>query len=133
MPDVGYKKPPEQHRWRSGQSGNPSGRPKKEKTFTQEVADILYEPVKARTATGRLKRLHILEVSLTSFCKRTLSAHPAAFCRGYRAIQTLATYAEQQKIEEETVDPRVIKELKDAGLEIVDGEIVLIEDVEADE
>lgn len=130
MSDKGYKKPPEQHRWRKGQSGNPSGRPKKKTSFTQEVADIVYEPVKARGANGRSKDLHVYEVSLTSFCKQTLQGSPAKFCRGYRAIQALVESAEQRKTEEETWSPRAHKELKQAGFQIVGSEIVPIEEVE---
>lgn len=131
MSNVGYKNPPEQHRWRKGQSGNPSGRPKNKATFTQEIADIVYEPVKARGRNGRAKNLHVYEVSLTNFCKQALQGSPAKFCRSYRAIQSLAQYAERQKTEEETIEPRVIKELKESGFEIVDGELVKIEDSEA--
>lgn len=44
MPDqnefeVGYKKPPMYTRWKSGQSGNPKGRPKKIKEF-EKLLDI---------------------------------------------------------------------------------------------
>lgn len=38
--EVGYGKPPKQHRFKKGQSGNPAGRPKKEKS-DQGVRAIL--------------------------------------------------------------------------------------------
>lgn len=127
MTRVGYKKPPKQHRWRKGQSGNPTGRPKKKPNFTQEVADIVYEPVKARGANGRSENLHVFEVSLTSFCKQTLQGSPAKFCRGYRAIQALVQCAEQQKTEQEAWSQRALKELKEVGFELVDGQFVRME------
>lgn len=130
MNDVGYKKPPARHRWRRGQSGNPSGRPKRKVNFNQEVADIVFEPIKARTANGKAKTLHIYEASLASFCKRTLQGSPSAFCRGFRAIQALAASAHDHKTADETWSDRAIKELKEAGFEIVDGEIVAISEDE---
>ena len=54
--EVGYGKPPRSTRWKRGQSGNPKGRPKVGGTgLVMEVAGILSEPVKAKTA-GRRKR-----------------------------------------------------------------------------
>ena len=43
---VGYKKPPQQHQFKPGQSGNPSGRKKKEKTHI--LKDVLTERVRKK-------------------------------------------------------------------------------------
>ena len=40
---VGYKRPPEEHRFRPGQSGNPSGRPKGSGSFKKELLEELGE------------------------------------------------------------------------------------------
>jgi hypothetical protein len=54
--DIGYGKPPEEHRWKKGQSGNPKGRPKAAKGLktilgkelhTRQTIKIAGEPVTA--------------------------------------------------------------------------------------
>jgi hypothetical protein len=45
---VGYKRPPRQHQFRPGQSGNPSGRPKGARNFRSELREELSEVVTVR-------------------------------------------------------------------------------------
>ena len=40
---VGYCKPPREHRWRRGQSGNPRGRPPKEPAKVRSIEEIVQE------------------------------------------------------------------------------------------
>jgi hypothetical protein len=42
---VGYKRPPREHQFRAGQSGNPSGRPKGTRNFRSELREELSEVV----------------------------------------------------------------------------------------
>lgn len=41
--EVGYKHPPREYQFKPGQSGNPQGRPKKNKTFKEEISNELDE------------------------------------------------------------------------------------------
>lgn len=43
--DVGYGKPPRNHQWRKGQSGNPKGRRKKSKRVPEDVLTQLRKAV----------------------------------------------------------------------------------------
>jgi hypothetical protein len=45
---VGYKRPPREHQFRPGQSGNPNGRPKGARNFKSELREELGELVTIR-------------------------------------------------------------------------------------
>jgi hypothetical protein len=45
---VGYKKPPKDHQFRPGQSGNPNGRPKGTRNFKSDLRDELSEMISFR-------------------------------------------------------------------------------------
>jgi hypothetical protein len=49
---VGYGKPPRHTRFKPGQSGNPKGRQKGNKSFKTTVGEILNEKVKVHTSRG---------------------------------------------------------------------------------
>jgi hypothetical protein len=50
---VGYKRPPTHTRFRPGQSGNPSGRPRRRPDFQAALLSELAEPVAAAAADGK--------------------------------------------------------------------------------
>jgi hypothetical protein len=57
---VGYKKPPPQHRFTKGRSGNPLGRPKKPKTINTLLDKVLKETVVVNE-NGRRRSIPKLE------------------------------------------------------------------------
>jgi hypothetical protein len=56
---VGYCRPPVEHRFKKGQSGNPNGRPKGRRNIRTEIAEICAQPVQVRD-NGKIRRTTLL-------------------------------------------------------------------------
>jgi len=124
MTKRGFKNPPIEHRWKKGQSGNPSGRTRKKTTFKQDIAGVLFEPIYIQDANGRKKRTHLYDVALINFCKKILAGSPAEFCKGFRAIETILTQGEEEQVAANALDPKIEKALKQMGFQIQGDRIV---------
>lgn len=61
--DVGYSKPPKQHQFKKGQSGNPRGRPKSTRTDQINIGAILEEPLRVRVG-DRTEKMHVFEAGV---------------------------------------------------------------------
>jgi len=59
---IGYGKPPKQSQWKKGQSGNPKGRPRRDRNVSAMVATLLTQRivVRAGKTTKRRTRLEHL-------------------------------------------------------------------------
>jgi hypothetical protein len=57
---VGYSKPPPEHRFKPGRSGNPKGRPKGAKNESTILRDILTRKIANRSG-GRVRKISVLE------------------------------------------------------------------------
>ncbi len=67
--DVGYGKPPKEHRFKKGSSGNPAGAPSKRKPV--DVAAILNEPLAVK-ASGISQKMPAFEVGVRRLVERGL-------------------------------------------------------------
>ena len=68
---IGYGNPPKHTRFKSGQSGNPNGRPKDAKRGPTDVAGILEEPVPVKQA-GVTRRILPFEASVRQLVVRAV-------------------------------------------------------------
>jgi hypothetical protein len=78
---VGYKKPPPQHRFPKGRSGNPNGRPKKPKTLNTFLDQALKETVVVNE-NGRRKTITKLE----AFAKQLVNKATAGDARSGKLL-----------------------------------------------
>jgi hypothetical protein len=75
--DVGYGRPPRQHQFRSGQSGNPEGRPKGTKNAVTILRDILNAKIDVR-AGGTIRKMSVIEAMLTRIADAALKGDTKA-------------------------------------------------------
>ena len=66
---VGYGRPPRQHQFPKGRSGNPRGRPKGAKGLKAELLAAINEPVTI-TVNGKPKRMRTLSLVLKSLATK---------------------------------------------------------------
>jgi hypothetical protein len=68
---VGYGRPPKEHRFQSGQSGNQKGRPKGSKNTDTLVREILDGKIEVRTGSNA-RKISVREAILTRFAEFAL-------------------------------------------------------------
>jgi uncharacterized protein DUF5681 len=68
---VGYGRPPKEHRFQPGQSGNRKGRPKGAKNTSTLLREILDRKIEVRTG-GTVRKISVREAMLTRFAESAL-------------------------------------------------------------
>ena len=75
--EIGYRKPPQQSRFKKGQSGNPKGRPRSSHNSGTLLREILSEPLEVRE-NGRVRRLTKKELLLRNTVVTAVTGDPRA-------------------------------------------------------
>ena len=70
--EVGYSKPPVGSRFKKGQSGNPSGRPKEKKNMNTMIQKLLYAPIQIQQ-NGKTTTVAALEAILLKMRNNALA------------------------------------------------------------
>jgi Family of unknown function (DUF5681) len=105
---VGYGRPPKQHRFQPGQSGNRKGRPKGAKNTDTLLREILDGKIEVRTG-GTVRKISVREAILTRFAESALKGDTksAAFLlqrydmpeTGHEHVDSPTTLEEQEIID----------------------------------
>ena len=71
---VGYCRPPKEHQFKPGQSGNVGGRKKSKKSGATDISEILNAPVMV-TIGGKVQEMDSFEAGLRKIAKKALDGH----------------------------------------------------------
>jgi Family of unknown function (DUF5681) len=69
---IGYGRPPKQHQFKPGRSGNPKGRPKGSKNEATIWKEVLNKRIAIREA-GKSRKVSLLEAMILKFVERALT------------------------------------------------------------
>ena len=115
---VGYRNPPKQHQFQSGQSGNRKGRPKGAKNTATLLREILDRKIEVRTGST-VRKISVREAMLTRFAESALKGDTksAAFLlQRYDVAETAQEYASTTtQDEQEIIDAYLEAILKNGG------------------
>jgi hypothetical protein len=75
--DVGYGRPPVEHQFKPGQSGNKRGRPKGSKSEATIINEILSRKIKI-TQNGKTRQISLFEGMYLKFAEDALRGNPKA-------------------------------------------------------
>lgn len=74
---VGYGKPPKNHQFKSGQSGNPKGRPKESKNLATDISEEMSEMIQLSEA-GQRKETSKQRAMIKALCSKALKGNVPA-------------------------------------------------------
>lgn len=99
--NVGYGRPPKHTQFRPGQSGNPKGRPKRDKSLTSLLAAILSETMSI-VENGKERRVSRLEALARTIAARAIKGD-------VKAMGTLLSLVSPSKELQEQVTKTIIE------------------------
>jgi hypothetical protein len=115
---VRYKRPPAHSQFKKGQSGNPSGRPKKRPDFPEDAIAILGAPVTGH-ANGKEITLPAAQAMFRRLCQKALKGDNAALRWVFDLILTLEPDAQRQAGQNAVEVPDARRKLaKMAGIDL---------------
>lgn len=124
----GYMKPPKEHRFKKGKSGNPRGRPKEPETVASIILRVLKRKIRI---AGEDRRVSLLEAIALRLRNLAIKGYLPAL-EILRDLESQTSASRQGQVPEDW-SVRIEKELEESGLRIVNGKIMEIDKVESRE
>ena len=90
--EVGHSKPPKEHQFKPGQSGNPKGRPKGSKNLATDVSEELSETVPVREG-GKVKHITKQRALIKAQCAKGAGGDTRA---AQAVFSLMASYLQEQ-------------------------------------
>ena len=90
--EVGYGKPPKEHQFKPGQSGNTKGRSKSRKSGLTDISGLLNEPVKVK-AGGKVREMGPFEAGLWKLAKRAVDKDLRAILKFVKICEEYGAFA----------------------------------------
>lgn len=114
--DVGYGRPPREHRFKPGQSGNKDGRRKGSKNEASIINELLNRKIDIRE-NGRVRKISVLEGILTRFADDALKGKDKSAAFLFNRKQQLESSSEQPANDVLDMDDRKVLEFYARQLE----------------
>ena len=108
---TGYKKPPKEHQFTKGQSGNPRGRPKGSKNVATLLQEELAQTIVVQEQ-GQNKSIKKLDAIVKQLVMKALKGDSRAIEYLFKQLN-LNTDQETDKASNFTADPEIVKNLFD--------------------
>jgi len=115
---VGFGCPPKTTRWKKGQSGNPKGRPKSKSEMMMDAANILTQPINARTPDGKTVKLDGIEAAYLALCKNGLKGHKASLLEAIRIMLEIDPAIQDEEKRQQATKERVLAALERMGVKL---------------
>jgi hypothetical protein len=115
---VGYASPPQLTRWKKGQSGNPKGRPKSKSEMMLDAANILNQPIDARTPDGKTVKLGGIEAAYLSLCKKGLKGHKTSLLEAIRIMLEVGPAVQSKENEQKARRQRILAKFEKRGVKV---------------
>lgn len=105
--EVGYGRPPKAGRFIRGKSGNPKGRPKKQKDLSEILRSVAFRPMTIRE-NGKTRKVPAIEAHFMKLMNKALEGDAKA---GNQILRLLPLLAAASSSDGEGLTPEQIREL----------------------
>lgn len=120
--DIGYRKPPREHQFQPGHSGNPKGRPKGARSFATQLQEVADLPVHLNEG-GKRRKVSTSKAVLLRLREKALKGDQRAIDRYLAMVAGAPGPSEvQSTIEQLSEEDRLILAAYEAGLDKTGGD-----------